>query len=41
MSTQGEVDKKQYPNTYTNVDRELNIDKKIEIERNLVQHKVK
>ena len=41
MSTQGEVDKKQYPHKYTNVDRELDIDKKIEIERNLVQHKVK
>ena len=40
-STQGEVDKKQYPHKYINVDRELNIDKKIEIERNLVQHKVK
>ena len=41
MSTLSEVDKKQYPHEYTNVDRELDIDKKIEIERNLVQHKVK
>ena len=41
MSTLSEVDKKQYPHKYTNVDRELNIEKKIEIERNLVQHKVK
>ena len=28
MSTQAEVDKKQYPHKYTSVDRELNIDKK-------------
>ena len=42
MSTPSEVDKMQYPKCkYTNVDRELDIDKKIEIERNLVQHKVK
>ena len=41
MSTKGEVDKKQYPHKYTNVDRELSIGNRIEIERNLVQHKEK